>query len=466
MRSSSDYCLSSLIHTPGVHVEDDFIGDELGTVNLLSLADRPWAPDLVERIRGRAVLVALPRQMDAIYAMVLLDGVARRMVLWPHDENISDLGAIMAISGTEMAITTWPPPVNGDNGLGSSIDRLEQSKHPEPGEATQWVLFTSGSTGTPKLVVHTLLSLAGHLMGRHKSGGKRPVWSTFYDVRRYGGLQILLRALLGGGSLVLSSPGETQSAFFTRAAASGVSHSLGTPSHWRRALMTPEHALLKPVYVRLSGEVASQSILDQLRAAYPDAAIVHAFATTEAGLGFEVSDGLAGFPSSFIGTSEAGVALRVAGGTLHIRSARIATQILNRASACVAAEDGFVDTGDEVTLEGGRYFFVGRRDGVINVGGQKVHPEEVEAVINQHPAVQMSLVRARQNPITGAIVVADVVRRADFGAGEGQTETASLEADIKAFCRQSLAPHKIPASIRLVPQISISASGKLVRHHA
>ena len=62
-----------------------------------------------------------------------------------------------------------------------------------------------------------------------------------------------------------------------------------------------------------------------------------------------------------------------------------------------------------VELRGDRYHFVGRRGGVINVGGLKVHPEEIEAVINRHPAVRMSLVRGRRNPITGAIVVAEVV---------------------------------------------------------
>ena len=68
-----------------------------------------------------------------------------------------------------------------------------------------------------------------------------------------------------------------------------------------------------------------------------------------------------------------------------------------------------------VELRGDRYYFVGRRDGVINVGGLKVHPEEVEAVINRHPRVQMSLVRARKNPFTGAVVVADVVAKCEPG---------------------------------------------------
>ena len=52
--------------------------------------------------------------------------------------------------------------------------------------------------------------------------------------------------------------------------------------------------------------------------------------------------------------------------------------------------DGFVDSGDIVELRGDRYYFVGRRGGIINIGGLKVHPEEIEAVINRHPDVRMS----------------------------------------------------------------------------
>ena len=62
-----------------------------------------------------------------------------------------------------------------------------------------------------------------------------------------------------------------------------------------------------------------------------------------------------------------------------------------------------------VELRGDRYHFVGRRGGIINIGGLKVHPEEIEAVINRHAEVRMSRARSRKSPITGSIVVADVI---------------------------------------------------------
>jgi acyl-CoA synthetase (AMP-forming)/AMP-acid ligase II len=223
--------------------------------------------------------------------------------------------------------------------------------------------------------------------------------------------------------------------------------------------MTEAARSISPVYVRLSGEVADQMILDKLRETYPNAAIVHAFASTEAGLGFEVADGQAGFPAAIVERAAGTAEIRISNGALQIRSARNAAGYLDGQISGLAGETGFVDTGDMVELRGGRYYFAGRRDGTVNVGGQKVHPEEVEAVINQHPDVEMSLVTGRRSPITGAIVVADVV----FRAARSPRASGALEADIKAFCRDHLPPHKVPVTVRAVTQLDIAPSGKLVR---
>jgi acyl-coenzyme A synthetase/AMP-(fatty) acid ligase len=99
---------------------------------------------------------------------------------------------------------------------------------------------------------------------------------------------------------------------------------------------------------------------------------------------------------------------------------------------------------------------------VINVGGLKVHPEEVEAVINGHPDVRMSLVRPRKSPITGSLVVADVVLRGEAA----DACMAQLQGEILQRCRQSLTRHKVPAAIRFVPALTVAATGKLARHHA
>jgi acyl-CoA synthetase (AMP-forming)/AMP-acid ligase II len=313
------------------------------------------------------------------------------------------------------------------------------------------------------MVVHTLSSLAGAITGE-RAPARSAVWSTFYDVRRYGGLQILLRALLGGGSLVLSSADEPTGDFLTRAGAHGVTRISGTPSQWRRALMSSSARRIAPRYVRLSGEIADQTILDHLRAVYPGATIAHAFASTEAGLAFDVDDGLAGFPAGLVGQWGADVEMKVEDGSLRIRSARTAVRYLGEQGEPLADKDGFVDTGDIVELRGGRYHFVGRRGGIINVGGLKVHPEEVEAVINGHPEVRMSRVRTRKNPITGALVVADVVLRSEPDSANGRV--VELEDEILRLCRESLSRHKVPAAVNFVPALAVAATGKVVRHDA
>jgi acyl-coenzyme A synthetase/AMP-(fatty) acid ligase len=417
----------------------------------------------LEELRDRSVLLLAKDQLTAALALIELDGVARRMVLCPADFPLQHLPAVMqdaeadawvgdeSCAGSQLGI-----PV----GIVARPELTRGAVQRRRSRATEWVLLTSGTTGVPKLVLHTLASLTSALPARVQAPPEPLVWSTFYDIRRYGGLQVFLRGM-HAGSLVLSDSSEAVSAFLSRAAAAGVTHISGTPSHWRRVLMSGAGATIAPRYVRLSGEIADQPILDSLRATYPDATVAHAFATTEAGVAFEVRDGKAGFPAELLGARGA-VELRVQDETLQIRSAGTAQRYLGEGAEPLRAADGFVDTGDRVEERAGRYYFMGRRGGVINVGGLKVHPEEVEAVINAHPWVRMSLVRARQNAITGAIVTAEVVVNTDGGRGTPPAADV-LARELADSCRRSLAPHKVPALIRIVPALEVSPSGKLVR---
>jgi acyl-CoA synthetase (AMP-forming)/AMP-acid ligase II len=291
------------------------------------------------------------------------------------------------------------------------------------------------------------------------------VWSTFYDIRRYGGLQIYLRAVISGSPLVLSSAAEPTREFLARAGAAGVTHISGTPSHWRRALMSGDTALISPEYVRLSGEVADQPVLDNLRTAYPHARIAHAFASTEAGVAFDVNDGLAGFPESLIGNSANGIDMKVHDGTLWIRSQRNAARYLGSAQAPIIGNEGYVDTGDLVELTNGRFYFRGRKGGIINVGGLKVYPEEVESVLNADPRVRMSLVKARRNPLTGSLVVAEVVLADNDSTGDA-SQADKIKSDLLSACRRALPAHKVPAQLRFVPALELSGAGKLVRPSA
>ena len=420
----------------------------------------------LESLRGRSVLIATREQLPTALALIELDGVARRMVLCTPDLTPEQLAGVAATAEAdaivlESAATAVPaslvPYVVTPRPIPGPIGR-------RAGAATEWIMLTSGTTGTPKLVLHTLASLGGALPTQAASGAQS-IWSTFYDIRRYGGLQIYLRAVLSGSPLVLSSAGEPMPDFLARTAAAGVTHISGTPSHWRRALMSGEAAILEPKYVRLSGEVADQAVLDNLRTVYPKALIAHAFASTEAGVAFDVNDGLAGFPLALIEHPSGAIELKVVDHTLRIRSGRNAARYLGTAPNVLVSDDGFVDTGDMVELKDGRYYFMGRVGGVINVGGLKVYPEEVESVLNADPRVRMSLVRARRNPITGAVVVADVVLADPIGAAESDSPE-TVKSNLLDACRRALAAHKVPAMLRFVPALEFTAAGKLVRPNA
>ena len=436
-----------------------FITDSAGRIALDAVISGSCLGGRAAELRGRSVLIYTSDQFHAALALLELDGVARRMILCPPDLDVEHLPHVVELAEAEAVVSEQPlnvPELGGLKSYQASGAVLPVESKAESGLETEWILLTSGTTGSPKLVVHTLRSLAGAIP--MNTGASNVVWSTFYDIRRYGGLQIFLRAILTGASLVLSDARESTADFLARAGACGVTHISGTPSHWRRALMSPSAHAIGPEYVRLSGEIADQAILNSLQSAYPPARVAHAFASTEAGLAFEVNDRLEGFPAVLAG-GIGEVEMKIEDGSLRIRSPRIALRYLG--GEPLAGRDGFIDTRDMVELRGDRYYFAGRRDGVINIGGLKVHPEEVEAVINRHPKVRMSLVYTRKNPITGAIVAADIVLEA--AAGGSKATRKAIENEILQLCRNELPSHKVPAAVKFVAALNVSETGKIKR---
>jgi acyl-CoA synthetase (AMP-forming)/AMP-acid ligase II len=451
----------------------DYLGPELKgrtisdaelLVSLTDILEHTCLGNRLDELSGRSVLLSTFDQLTSGLVMIELDGVARRMLLCPPDLNPAHQQNLMQDAEIDAIVTDRPELWNSADGrlIVHAQPLAKASAKARTERATEWLMLTSGTSGVPKIVGHTLEALTGAIVadvGAARSNAA--VWATFYDIRRYGGLQIFLRAIIGGGSMVLSSAGEALADHVARLQTRGVTHISGTPSHWRKLLMSSSVAGFTPRYVRLSGEIADQAVLDGLRAAFPDASIGHAYASTEAGVGFAVNDGREGFPASLLGLRD-GVEMKVEDSSLRIRSTRTAHAYIGRSAAALTDVDGFVDTGDMVELRGDRYFFVGRRGGIINIGGLKVHPEEIEAVINRQPEVRMSRAKSRRSPITGAVVVADVL----LAAGEDTARGDDIRARILADCKASLAPHKVPAVIKFVSSLDITAAGKLARHDA
>ena len=402
---------------------------------------------------GRSVVLVVRDMAKAVAALIDLDGLARRILLCPPGWEAAKLAPAAELIGADaLAFDEEEPPTV------LAVDVRHPVRLPlrpcaaaNPTFETEWVLPTSGTSGPPKLAVHTLHTLMGAI-----ELAPLQQWATLYDIRRYGGLQILLRALAGRGSLRLSGVDEEIESFLARCGACGVTHISGTPTHWRMALFTGAASRIDPEYVRLSGEIADDALLVRLSAAYPRAQIEHAYASTEAGVAFEVGDRRAGFPAAWLG-GEGPIALKILQGSLRVRTPRRALRLLGMNAPALVDEEDFVDTGDLIETRDDRCYFMGRRGGIINVGGAKVHPEEVEAVLNGFDAVRASRVFARSNPIMGTIVVAEIV------LNDPAAKHQNLEREIMAAARQRLAPHMAPAQIRFVAELPMTPAGKLRR---
>ncbi len=119
--------------------------------------------------------------------------------------------------------------------------------------------------------------------------------------------------------------------------------------------------------------------------------------------------------------------------------------------------DGWFHTGDlgEVN-EDGCLFIRGRSKEVINVGGMKVFPREVEAVLQLHPAIKEVAVFGVRQMRSRESLWADVVIHPEV-------KTPPKESELRQFCAKQLAHYKVPERIALVPQLARTASGKVLR---
>jgi acyl-coenzyme A synthetase/AMP-(fatty) acid ligase len=310
---------------------------------------------------------------------------------------------------------------------------------------TRWVLYTSGTTGTPKAIAHTLASLSRTVV---RDGGSvsSMVWGLLYDPNRMAGIQVVLQSVLSGARLVAPSLADPLGERIAALAAGGVDALSATPTLWRRILQLPNSERLDLRQITLGGEIADQPVLDALRHRYPQARIVHVFASTETGAAFSVSDGRAGFPLSYLTEAPRGIALEIRDGILHVHSP----------GASVAGPDGFASTGDIVEVVGDRVVFRGRASGVVNVGGANVWPEEVENLLRTHPAVVDAVVTATPNPLAGNLLVARVVAAPD-------AERAGLGKQLRVFVREHAPSTHVPATVKVVDELETSTAGKAVR---
>ncbi|HKQ58608.1 MAG TPA: class I adenylate-forming enzyme family protein [Candidatus Eisenbacteria bacterium] len=373
-------------------------------------------------------------------SLLALDGMARRVFLLPQDA-----GAPLVMQLAERHRFDL-------------FDASREEPQPKGGEApapveTEVVLFTSGTSGTPKAALHGWASIAASIHTGEKLDGSR--WLLTYSPTSYAGLQVFLHALLNGGQLSFgpSRAGELADL----ALRDQVTHVSGTPTFYRLLLSTarPETlAGLRWTQITLGGEPVDQHILDALRRRFPDAQITHVYASTEAGVGFSVQDGRAGFPARYLDTLGGDVGLRIVDGELQLRSRGAMRRYLDEPDP--PREDAWLASGDLVQVDGDRVHFLGRNSDRINVGGSKLSPVEVEEVLRGIEGIRDARVYGTPNPLTGQIVCADIVLAPEADAVE-------MRPRILAACRARLPAFKVPRILHFVDRLATTAAGKLVR---
>lgn len=443
---------------------DDASPALLGEGRMIDTGDLKYPPTaLIEPATGRCVGVYLADPVKLACALVWLDGTAARLILISHDTAPELAARLFARAGGELLVTDDPDGathVDGamlDWGAAQPMDSAREDWPVPTGViATEWVLATSGTTSEPKLVCHSLDSLT-RTTSRNRDVGRRHRWGEMYEICRFAGLQVYLQALLSGSALILPDLGQPIEAQVAMLADHSCTALSATPTMWRKILMTSAVERLALAQVTLGGEIADAAILNALASRFPRARIVHIYASTEAGAAFAVTDGRPGFPAAYLEQPPKGIHLKVVDDQLYIQNTRVASRYLGDAKA-FADDEGYVATGDLVTRAGDRFLFLGRASGSINVGGNKVMPEEIERVLLDHPAVHLARVSGKANPIIGQLVVADVVLGADGAAGWSDPAKA-----LKQHCAARLERWKVPAMIRIVPHLEIGSGGKVDR---
>jgi acyl-CoA synthetase (AMP-forming)/AMP-acid ligase II len=317
---------------------------------------------------------------------------------------------------------------------------------------TDWLVPTSGTTALPKLIKHSFQTLSKNIKINKYKTYQHQTWGLLYDITRYAGYQVFFQALLSGGKLVITNSDETLNNKIDVFIKNNVSNISATPTLWRKILMFPKSKKLNLSQIILGGEAADQSILDALKKIYRFSKITHVYASTEAGLVFSVSDGKSGFPVPFIKKSKNVVKTRIINNRLFLKSPRAALSKLG--SERLLSKNGWINSGDIIKIKGKRFFVAGRENGIINVGGDKVIPEEIKKILLECSIVQDAVVYGKKNPFIGNLIYADIQLKKT-------KNNYNSKKKFKKYINDNLPNNQRPKIINFLKSVIIDHSGKV-----
>ncbi len=376
---------------------------------------------------------------------------------------LSRLGAITvplpAINDTEtakcaeVANAAWVATVTSDGrwtlkstGYAVTNALLREFRHRnEPG----LVVFTSGSTGEKKAILHSVPKL----LRKYITPRKTYRTLSFLKWDHMGGINTVLYAFSNLGMVVFPRSRSVE-----EICALIREHRIQllptTPSFLNLLLLSRsdlEKVLSSVELITYGTEVMPEQTLRRVRDTLPTVVLQQTYGLSE--LGVLRSKSMAS-DSLFVKVGGPGFEWRVVNGTLWIRADSAMEGYLNCPSPFTA--DGWYDTGDKVEVRDEYLKFLGRETDVINVGGEKVLPGEVENFLLGLANVRDAAVSSEPNALLGHIVVAQVVLAAD----EPQDQAASR---LKAACREGLRRFMVPVKISFVSELPYSDRFKKMR---
>lgn len=364
-------------------------------------------------------------------ALIQLDCILIPLTPGVHDSLVQSLPAVAPlwhIDATQELVTIDRIPKS------DSLPELYLELHARrvPG----LVMFTSGSSGKPKAVVHDFSKLL------EKFRTPRPAMITlnFLLFDHWGGLNTLLHAL-SNLCLVVFPDRRTPEAVCELIAQHHIELLPATPSFLNLLLISAAHLrhdLTSLKIISYGAEPMPATTLAGMHKAFPHVELRQTYGMIELGV---LRAKTRSVDSLWVKVGGEGYQLRVVDGVLQIKAESAMLGYINAPSPFTP--DGFLITGDLVEQDGEWLRILGRQSDIINVGGQKVYPSEVEAVILALPCVVDAVVYGESHPLTGKIVCADVLLN-------DCADEATSRKEIVRWCRQHLQAYMVPMKVRFV----------------
>ncbi|HVG30782.1 MAG TPA: fatty acid--CoA ligase family protein [Pyrinomonadaceae bacterium] len=325
-------------------------------------------------------------------------------------------------------------------------DELRRRGHPG------LVLFSSGSTGESKAAVHDLVPLLEKFRARRQS--LRTISFLLYD--HIGGVNTMLHTLANGGCLVTVAE-RTPDGVLGAVEKFGVELLPTSPTFLNLVLLGEaykRHDLSSLQTITYGTEPMPAHTLKRCRELFPSVRLQQTYGLSELGILRSKSKDS---DSLWVKIGGEGFETRVVEGVLQIKARSAMLGYLNAPSPFT--EDGWFNTGDAVEADGEYLRILGRKSEIINVGGEKVYPAEVESVIQELAAVAEVTVYGERNPITGSIVCADITPASALD----EAGTKRLVADVKRHCRGRLRGYQAPLRVNVVGATQHTGRFKKVR---